>query len=294
MNSTYPLTDLALSRRLERTEAFGCADFVETRARLQPESRAGWLEVAGAYAMFDGVESPITQTFGLGVFEPVTPTALDEIEAFYRSHHAPTFHEISPLADQTLLTLLHQRGYHPIELTSVMFRPLGLPVTEPPRNPAVTVRQISANETQLWAETAAAGWSESTEFASLIFELAQIIAARQGGGAFLGELDGQAIATGSLVMHEGIALLAGASTIPSARQQGAQAALLRHRLQVAVAQGCDLAMMCAAPGSPSQRNAERQGFRIAYTRIKWALAGSGSYRSDRTDMSDGKLDGDVL
>lgn len=27
--------------------------------------------------------------------------------------------------------------------------------------------------------------------------------------------------------------------------------------------------MCAAPRRASQRNAERQGFRIAYTRIKW-------------------------
>jgi hypothetical protein len=31
-------------------------------------------------------------------------------------------------------------------------------------------------------------------------------------------------------------------------------------------------MVCAAPGSTSQRNAERNGFRIAYTRIKWHLA----------------------
>jgi hypothetical protein len=29
-------------------------------------------------------------------------------------------------------------------------------------------------------------------------------------------------------------------------------------------------MMGALPGSPSQRNAERHGFRIAYTRTKWA------------------------
>jgi len=41
---------------------------------------------------------------------------------------------------------------------------------------------------------------------------------------------------------------------------------------VAESQGCDLAMMCAQPGSASQRNAERQGFRIAYTRIKWQLS----------------------
>jgi predicted acetyltransferase len=71
---------------------------------------------------------------------------------------------------------------------------------------------------------------------------------------------------------EGVALMAGASTIPDARKQGAQLALLENRLRFAAEQGCDIAMMCALPGSASQRNAERQGFRIAYTRIKWQLA----------------------
>ena len=32
--------------------------------------------------------------------------------------------------------------------------------------------------------------------------------------------------------------------------------------------------MAAEPGSGSQRNAERQGFRIAYARTKWQLAGT--------------------
>jgi hypothetical protein len=41
------------------------------------------------------------------------------------------------------------------------------------------------------------------------------------------------------------------------------------RLRHAAEHGCDLATMGAAPGSASQRNAERQKFRIAYTRIKW-------------------------
>ena len=70
-----------------------------------------------------------------------------------------------------------------------------------------------------------------------------------------------------------MALLGGASTIPEARRQGAQLALLESRLRYAAQNGCDLAMMCAAPGSASQRNAERHGFRIAYTRIKWRLPG---------------------
>jgi GNAT superfamily N-acetyltransferase len=96
-----------------------------------------------------------------------------------------------------------------------------------------------------------------------------VTANARGTSAFLAELDGRAIGTGAVAIHNGIALLAGASTIPSQRKQGAQKALLEARLRHAAEQGCDLAMMGALPGSASQRNAERQGFRIAYTRIKW-------------------------
>ncbi len=58
-----------------------------------------------------------------------------------------------------------------------------------------------------------------------------------------------------------------------ARRQGAQLALLEGRLRYAAAQGCTIGMMVAQPRSGSQRNAERHGFRIAYTRYKWHLQG---------------------
>jgi hypothetical protein len=56
----YPLSDLALSRRLERCEARANASFVESRARLEPEVGATWMERGGALAMFDGIGSPCT------------------------------------------------------------------------------------------------------------------------------------------------------------------------------------------------------------------------------------------
>ena len=89
--------------------------------------------------------------------------------------------------------------------------------------------------------------------------------------AFVAELAGRPVATAVLRCDDGVALFAGASTLSEARSQGAQRALLEARMRYAQTAGCDLAMMCAAPGSPSQRNAERQGFRIAYTRTKWCL-----------------------
>jgi len=41
--------------------------------------------------------------------------------------------------------------------------------------------------------------------------------------------------------------MAGASTIPGARKQGAQTAILDHRLTIATEQSCDIAMMGALP-----------------------------------------------
>ena len=51
---------------------------------------------------------------------------------------------------------------------------------------------------------------------------------------------GNAIAAGLMAVAEGVAVLAGASTIPEARRKGAQRALLQSRLQHASDLGCDL------------------------------------------------------
>lgn len=265
-------SDLELSRRLERTEARGCAECVDAHSAVAPESGSRWIEVAGAYAMYDGADSPMTQTFGLGIFQPITPEDLDVIERFYFDLGAPVHHEVSPLVDPSALSLLNERGYRPIELTSILYRPLSDGVELAGRsNERIRVRMVGADDRELWAQTMTEGWSELTEMAGMILDLMRIVAARQGALSFLAELDGRPIAAGGLMIWDGVALLAGASTIPSARRQGAQLALLDARLRHAAAAGCDLAMMGAAPGSSSQRNAERQGFRIAYTRTKWRL-----------------------
>jgi hypothetical protein len=61
------------------------------------------------------------------------------------------------------------------------------------------------------------------------------------------------------------------------RRRGLQTALLNARMKYAFENSCDLAMMVALPGSDSQRNAERQGFRIAYTRTKWRLGAQNTH-----------------
>ncbi|HEX3187478.1 MAG TPA: GNAT family N-acetyltransferase [Pyrinomonadaceae bacterium] len=267
----YPFADIELARRLERTEAQGSTNFIEARVKAFPDMGAKWIEVAGAYAMLDAPGSPLSQTFGLGVFQPITAEELDRIEQFFLSNGADVNHEVCPLADQSVFTLIRERGYQAIEFSNVLYRPISPDLRlDAPRNERIKVRVTGRDEIDLWTQTSFEGWSEFPEYADFFRDLAKVFG-HSKGPSFIAELEGKPIATGALTIHGDVALLAGASTIPDARRQGAQLALLEDRLRYAANNGCTVAMMVALPGSGSQRNAERHGFRIAYTRTKWYL-----------------------
>jgi hypothetical protein len=267
-------SDLALSKRLERAEGQACLQYAKARRRLMPESGAEWMELAGAHAVFDGADSPATQTFCLGLFEELTAETLEKIERFFLERSAPVQHEVSPLVGVPAMDMLCERGYRPMEVTSVVYRELesGGALPAPPAAGEVKVRWIGPGEAELWAEVSARGWaSEHPEFVEGIRDFGRVSAARDGSFCFLAEIDGQVGSAGVLFMHGGVALLGGSSTVPEMRRRGMQTALLKTRLGFAAEMGCNVAMMGALPGSESQRNAERQGFRIAYTRTKWKL-----------------------
>lgn len=268
MTPSYAFSDLALARRLERAEAAANASFVEARSRLNPASHATWVDIDGTWAMFDGVGSPLTQTFGLGVFTSPHDEQFDALEAFFRSRHCSVQHEVSPLADANTMAMLVQRGYHPIEQSSVLHRPISAAATASSSG-AVSVRPIEPDEVAQWAEMSAAGWSEYPELGDFMRDVGAMLAASRHVTCFAAFIDGVFAATGAVALHDGVALFAGASTTLPYRGRGAQNALLATRLAYAANHGCDLAMMAAQPGSASQRNAERNGFRIAYTRTKW-------------------------
>jgi GNAT superfamily N-acetyltransferase len=263
-------SDLALSKRLERAEGHACVQYAEARRRLFPDSGADWIECAGAYAVFDGIDSPVTQTFGLGTFEKLDPDSLDAIERFFLDRGAPVLHEVSPFAEVATLQMLCARNYRPIELSNVLCRPVGRPTTE--EQSGVSVRLIAPEEAQLWSNISARGWShEHPELGDFLRDLGAISAAREDSLCFLAEHDGEPGAAGVLCLHDGVALFGGSATVPELRRRGLQAALLHKRMGYAFDHGCDLAMIVVQPGSDSQRNAERKGFRIAYTRTKWQL-----------------------
>jgi GNAT superfamily N-acetyltransferase len=263
-----PFADLPLAQRLERAEGTACAQFAQARKSLEPTSTSTWTECAGALLTFDGVDAPTTQSFGLGIFAELTPAILDEAEAFFLSRGSAAMHEICPLAGPAALQLLCNHGYRPMEVSNVLFQPIE--DLRPPVQSNVRVRTVGRAEAALWATISTRAWThEYPELEALMRQTGKLLVNREGSACFLAEIDSQPGATGALFLHDGVALLAGAATVPELRRRGLQNALLQARLQYARDHGCDLCVMVTEAGSNSQRNAERQGFRIAYTRIKW-------------------------
>jgi hypothetical protein len=259
--------DQALARRLARVECGIGVEYVRVRQRLEPEAGAAWHDFNGTHAFFDGVTSIQTQTVGLGMFAPVTADALIELESFFEQRAAVPQHDVSLLAGVETAALLVERGYRPIESNNVLVQPLHAPAVV--SAPGLRARICEPADAQIWIDTAAVGWAENPEIRPMIRSLGRISQMNPLMTHFLVEREGVPIAAASLAIYDGVALLAGASTIPAGRRLGAQNVVLGARLAEAHRRGCDLAMIVGTPGGTSQRNAERRGFRVAYSRTKW-------------------------
>lgn len=259
--------DQALARRLEGVECGIGVAYVDVRRRVEPEIGAAWRDYQGTHAFFDGSASIQTQSIGLGMFSPVTADSLIELESFFEQRASRPQHEVSLHAGVETMALLVDRGYQPIEFNNVLVQPLYAPAEI--TVPGLRARICEPSEAEQWIETAAAGWADDPEISPMVRSLGRISHQNPLMTHFVVEREGAPIAAAALAIYDGVALLAGASTIPASRRMGAQNLVLGARLAEARRRGCDLAMMVAAPGSSSQRNAERCGFRVAYSRTKW-------------------------
>jgi ribosomal protein S18 acetylase RimI-like enzyme len=97
---------------------------------------------------------------------------------------------------------------------------------------------------------------------------------------FLLLVDGEPIAAAAMSMHDGVAVLGGAATLPAYRGLGAQSRLIRHRLGVAADSGCSVAVATAVPGSASAANLRRAGFEF-FVRQGWGRSSTATDRSAR-------------
>jgi GNAT superfamily N-acetyltransferase len=254
--------DLALARRIERAEA------ENARGCTAAHPQAAAMAAAGGIAVFAGADSPLSRAVGMGLSGPVPEEELRSVEEFFRARSARPVIDLCPLVDPSLTELLLVRGYGVTEFDNVMVRRLaGIEMALTPR-----VRRGLADEVDLWSHTVGAGFFEHSELTTGEMDVGRAICAMPGAMWYLASLESGELAGGAAVaIHAGLATLFADSTIPAYRRRGIHRELISARLNEALAQGCDLATASAMPGSASQRNYERLGFEVAYTRLTMGL-----------------------
>lgn len=249
--------DAQLARRVEAAEASnarGCG----------LRDGAAVLEIAGGCAIFLGSESPLSQAVGIGLNGPVGPQAIGEIESFFRSRGARVTLDVCPLADPGLLPILAARGYHLTEFSNVLVKRL----SGNPELPTPRVRRAAVNECDLWCYTVGRGYFDTPELSEQEMDVGRAIFAMPGALCYLaGDESGRPVAGAAAALYDGLIVLFADSTIASSRRCGFQRELIAARLNEAIFRGCDLATASTQPGSASQRNYERMGFEVAYTRV---------------------------
>jgi GNAT superfamily N-acetyltransferase len=255
--------DLEFARRLEMAETIPPNCF-EALRKYSPTDPIALLKVAGGYAFCCGPGYPVNQVVGMGLYGEVTAKDIDELEEFFRSRGVPSSVVLSPLADESLRNLLGERGYGIAEFNSVLICPIraGEPFVPPD---GIAIERVIPETVGDWMSTIAKGFEQDIVVAESVFGG---FSALPGATSFLARIEGKVVggAGGRIIPEARIAALFGTATLPEYRGRGVQTALIARRLHEASLHGCEYAVVSTNPGSGSQRNMERRGFRVAYTK----------------------------
>jgi GNAT superfamily N-acetyltransferase len=265
-----PFVDIEVARRFEALDAEYAGHMVALRAVSAPLGGAETLVRAGATCAWFGPESVLSHVFGLGLDGDATEADLEAIEAFYRAKGDGRVQvEFCPFAKKRTLDRLGARGYVVTGFEHVMACRVDARSPRPAADPRLEVRAVDpTSEPALaeWARIAGEGFFSPDRVPRAlegVFELTPLL---PGTTVYLARVDGEPAAAAGVTVRHGIASLFGGATLPAFRRSGAHGALLAERLEWAARAGAEWATAGALPGSVSQRNMERRGFRVAYTR----------------------------
>lgn len=171
---------------------------------------------------------------------------------------------------------LHAAGFRLDEWKQTIL--YGLPSSEQVAPPAgITVEPVTPDTIEAAAEVAAEGNGWHPGWRERAKDGIRQRLGRQGFTLFLARLAGQPAGVGELSRSHASPRwcgLGGGAVIPRFRNQGVHTALLRHRLHAASQTGCELVLSGADFDTPSFRNQQRLGLRLAYIEATWKRAGS--------------------
>jgi len=275
--------DKALARRLESCEEMPQVFYARVFQKTRPEVGAAEEEVCGGHMVFAGLGSPIGRATGVGLDRPLTAEDVDRIEQFFRDHKAPSQIDLTPLHGPEVFEMMKERGYAIAELNNVLYRKLDADDAMPHDSPPLRERGTSARgDTPDGFEIRPSPPEEADQAGEIVERaffpdgapeayrgLLAPLYKMEGGLAFVASTAGKIVAcgTGLVIPEHKVFALCGAGTLAEYRGRGLQTALLRTRMSAAARAGCEYVAVVTQGGTTSQRNAEKLGLRVAYSKV---------------------------
>jgi GNAT superfamily N-acetyltransferase len=255
------------ARRMEAAEEHGALYYARAMKPERPKWDSAWESFGGGHLVFVAKGAPVGRAHGLGFAGKVTVEDIQHVERFYFERKTSAQVDVCPYADPSLFEALNQRGFQVAEFNQTLAR--WISPTEPlgARVGGVEIRGIRKEEAQEWSTLPARvffkdKWQQFMDFfrpwarPDNALTLAAIVNGRM-----------VATASGLIIPECKLAAFFGAATLPEFQGRGIQSAFMQQRLKIAQQAGCDLALTLTLPGTTSQRNVERAGFRVAYTKV---------------------------
>ncbi len=263
------LLDHQMVRRIESGLASSSARIAQNLTLAPEASPSEVFEVGGGTAILMGPGFYVNRLIGSGLADPVDQEMFDQLETASDRVGVPAQIQLCPWADASLADLAAERGYRATTFNATMYRILGPSLPSQTRSDSgPTISVIDDDTLPEWQDTVATAHDVTTTAQREMSDAFAAAAFRSAGETmYLASDEVGPVATASLTMIDGLAILGGMATIPSARCQGVQQALIQHRMGDALTFGADLAVTTAASGSGSQRNLLRAGFQVAYTQV---------------------------
>jgi GNAT superfamily N-acetyltransferase len=191
---------------------------------------------------------------------------LPELADWYGAHGLPLRVDITPAqADPALFTAMAGLGLRQTGFYGGLYASAGAACADP-----VSGVLVEPAEPDEFARVYVAGFEFPVRRRVSMARSVTVLAEQVGCRFFRARTGAETDGVGLLFLAGGTGYLATAATLPAARGQGVQTALVRHRVAVAVEAGADLIVGHTAVGSGSQRTMERCGLRVAYTKAIWA------------------------
>jgi len=267
----------AVAARIEGAECSLVRESAQAVAAVRPEANVMVETLAGGVAAYAGAASPLNKVVGLGLDGPVDEPELGVVERLYADRNCPVQIELSSLADVSVGAMLTGRGYQLVGFENVLGRLLSSENDVVDSGTSdITLEIINESDFDLWMDAVVTGFAtpdrdgvpSHESFPREALERVMSDMARAAGFVrYLAFRRGEPAGGGSMRVSDGVLQLCGAATLPHHRCRGVQVALLARRLADAAQAGCDLAVVTTQPGSTSQRNMQRNGFHLLYTRV---------------------------